>query len=428
VKISTQSTENRQAILNIEVEPEEMERSLKMAYHRLVKRVNIPGFRKGKAPQSVLERYIGKEELKEEALEHLIPQLCSQAIEEQKMEVIAQPQVEILQVDPVVFKATFPLRPSVELGDYHNIRLTPQKVEVSEEQIDNVVEQLREQHAVWSPVERPVGFGDLATIDIEDKGEGQTYQGRQFPVIQDSPLFLPGFAEHLVGMEKGEERDFCLSYPDVYEVKELAGKQYDFKVKLIEVKEKHLPELNDEFVKSLGGGLENVAALRGSIAPNMKNIAEERAREEFEQKVVEAVVDRAKVEVPPILVEQGVDRLLSERESMFGGKKGVEDYLKNLNKTQEELKEELHPVATKQLIQGLVLGKVAQEEKIEVRAADTDAEIENLLKNAGEKGEELQRILGTEQGRGWVGERLTIRKAVQRLVEIATSDVGEEKG
>ena len=171
MKVSTQSTENRQAVLNIEVEPQEMEESLEMAYHHLVKRINIPGFRRGKTPRSILERYIGKEELQKEALEHLIPQLCNQAIEEQKMEVIAQPEVEILQVDPVVFKATFSLRPQVELGEYRQIRLAPEPVEVTEEQIDSVLEQLRERHAVWNPVEHPLRLGDLAIIDIEEREE-----------------------------------------------------------------------------------------------------------------------------------------------------------------------------------------------------------------------------------------------------------------
>jgi len=425
VKISTQSIENRQAILHIEVEPQEMEESLNRAYHRLVKRVNIPGFRKGKAPRLILERYIGKEELQKEALEDLMPQLCNQAIEEQKMEVIAQPQVEVLQADPVVLKATFALRPQVELGNYQHIRLTPQQVEVTEEEINSVIEQLRERHAVWVPAEHPVCFGDLVTIDIEEKREDapiNSYQGQQLPVIQDSMLPLPGFAEHLVGMGKGEEREFSLSYPDDYKLKELAGKQYNFKVKLIEVKEKHLPELNDEFAKSLGQGVETLDALRDSTATSLKTVAEERTRRDFEQKVIEAVIDQAKVEFPPILVEQEIDRFFSERERMFRKQGGLESYLKTLNKTEEEMREELRPRATERVIQSLVLGKIAEEEKIEASAAEIEAEIENIIKNADENVEELRRIFGTEQGRRWVEERLITQKTVQRLIEIATTE------
>lgn len=429
MKVSNQSIENSQAILHIEAESQEMEESLNKAYHHLVKEIDIPGFRKGKAPRHVLERYIGKEELQKEALEHLIPQLCNQVIEEQKMEVIAQPQIEILQVDPVVFKSTFPLRPQVELGDYQHIRLAPEPAEVTEEEINSVMEQLRQRRAVWAPVEHPVSFEDLVTIDIEERSEGNSinsYQGRQFPVIQDSPIPLPGFAEHLVGMEKGEEREFSLSYPDDYELKELAGKQYNFKVKLVEVKEKHLPDLNDEFAKSLGQGIETLDALRESTATSLTNIAEERARRDFEQKVVGAVVDLAKVEFPPILVEQEIDRLLSERDRMFRRQGGLESYLKTFNKTEEEVREELRPGATERVLQSLVLGKVAEEEKIEVGPAEIDAEIEKMIGSTEENAEELHKIFNTQQGRRWVEERLIAQKTVQHLVEIATGDATEE--
>jgi len=429
MKVSNQSTENSQAILHIEAEPQEMEESLNKAYHHLVKGIDIPGFRKGKAPRHVLERYVGKEEFQREALEHLIPQLCNQVIEEQKMEVIAQPQIEILQVDPVVFKSTFPLRPQVELGDYQHIRLAPEPAAVTEEEINSVMEQLRERRAVWAPVEHPVSFEDLVTIDIEERSEGNSinsYQGRQFPVIKDSPIPLPGFAEYLVGMEKGEEREFSLSYPDNYELKELAGKQYNFKVKLIEVKEKHLPELNDEFAKSLGQGIETLDALRESTATSLTNVAEERARRDFEQKVIEAVVDLAKVEFPPILVEQEIDRLLSERDRMFRRQGGLESYLKTINKTEEEVREQLRPRATERVIQSLVLGKVAEEEKIEVSPAEIDVEIEKMIGSTEENAEELHKIFTTQQGRHWVEERLIIEKTVQRLVEIATGNATED--
>ena len=429
MKISNQSVENSQAILHIEAEPQEMEESLNKAYHHLVKEIDIPGFRKGKAPRHVLERYVGKEELQREALEHLIPQLCNQVIEEQKMEVIAQPQIEIIQVDPVVFKSTFPLRPQVELGDYQHIRLSPEPAEVTEEEISSVIEQLRERRAVWAPAEHPVSFGDLVTVDIEEKREGDltnSYQGQQFPVIQDSPLPLPGFAEHLVGMEKGEERKFSLSYSDDYELKELAGKQYNFKVKLIEVKEKHLPELNDEFAKSLGQGMETLDALRDSTATSLKNIAEERAKRDFEQKVIEAVVDLAKVEFPPILVEQEIDRFLSERDRMFRRQGGLESYLKTFNKTEEEVREEFRPGATERVIQSLVLGKIAEEKKIEASPAEIEAEIEKMIGGDEENAEELHKIFSTQQGRHWVEERLTIQKTVQHLVEIASGNTTEE--
>jgi len=422
MKVSTESTENRRTILNIEVESQEMDESLDKAYRHLIKRVNIPGFRKGKAPRHMLEHFIGKEGLQQEALDDLIPRLCNQAIEEQKMDIIAQPEVEILQADPVVFKAIFSLRPQVELGEYHEISLTADPVEVTEEQINNVIEQLRDGHAAWNPAEHTVCFGDMAIIDIEEVKEGVSvnkYQGQQYMVNQDSVLPFPGFAEQIVGMAKDEEKEFSLSYPDDYPIKELKGKEYNFKVKVTEVKEKHLPDLNDEFAKSIGEDLETLDALKENIATSLKNIAEEKAKRDFEQKVIEAAVDLAKVEYPPILVEQEINRFLNERERMLVNQGGLESYLKNINKTEEEVKEEIRPEATKQLIQSLVLAKISDDEKVEVDATEIDSEIEGMLKNTGDDEDRMRELLGSQQGRQWIKERLTIQKTVQLLSEIA---------
>jgi len=425
MKIITESTENRQSVLNIEVEPKEMEDSLDKAYHRLVKKVNIPGFRKGKAPRSILEHYIGKEELQEEALDYLVPILCNQAIEEKQLKIIARPQIEVLQLDPVMFKAIFSLRPQVELGEYRNINLTPETFEVSEEQVDKVIEQLRERNAIWNPVDHPIAFGDMAVLDIEEKKDGDsvnTYPGQQYPVIQDSYLPLPGFAEQLVGLEKGSEKEFSLSYPEDYPIKELAGTHYDFKVVITEVKEKDLPEPDDNFAKSLGENFETLDALRDSVTTNLKNMSEDRAKGEFERRVIDAVVNLANVEFPPILVEQEIDRFVSERERMLGEQGGLESYLKNLNKTEEEMREELRPEATRSITQSLVLGKVAEEEKIEASAQDIDAEIESMLQSAGDNMEEMRKVFGSEQGRSWIEERLIIKKTIQCLTEIATGN------
>jgi trigger factor len=169
MKIVTQSIENSQATLQIEVEAEEMEESLDRAYRQLVKKVAVPGFRKGKAPRSVLENLVGTDGLQREALEDVLPRMCARAIEEQSLEVIAQPQIEIMEMEPVVFKATFPLRPRVELGDYHGVEVAPATVEVSDDEVDTAMNRLLERHAVWSAVERPVAFEDLATVDVEEE-------------------------------------------------------------------------------------------------------------------------------------------------------------------------------------------------------------------------------------------------------------------
>jgi trigger factor len=430
MKIRTQEFENGQAVLHIEVEPQEMDKSLDETYRHLAKKVNVPGFRKGKAPRPILERFIGKEALQEEALEHLIPQLCDQAAQEQKLEVIAQPETEVLDLDPVVvFKATFPLRPKVELGDYHSIRLAPEPVEVTEEDTNRVIEQIRDQHALWIPVERPLEYGDMATLDIEQKREETpptTYKGQQIPILEGSKLPMPGFAENLVGMQKNEEKEFSLSFPEDHEVPRLAGEKFDFKVKLAEIKEKQLPELDDEFAKSVGQDIDTFDALRDKLTASLKAGAERSVRRDFEQKVIDAVVALAKVEFPPVLLEQEIDNLLRERDIMLRSQGGLESYLRNIKKTGEEMREELRPKATQRLTQSLVLGKVVEEEKIEISDAEVDAEAEKMISEANEYNvEALRNLLKTPQGRRSVQESLMAQKVVQRLTEIASGSITE---
>lgn len=428
MKVSTERIENSQVVLNIEVEPEEVESSLELAYRRLVKNTAIPGFRKGKAPRALLERFIGKEALLDDALEHLVPEVYAQAIEEQGIEVIAQPQIEVTQTDPVIFKATVAIRPSIELGDYRQIRLSQETVVVADDEVAAAMEQLRYQQAPWVPAERPVQFGDLVTIDVEGSLDGEMIlneKGTEYHVLQNLPMPVPGFAEELSGMERGREKEFSLSFPAEHQVKELAGKEYRFKVNASEIKEKKLPELDDEFAKSTGRGYDTLDSLREQVAADLKARAEARARKELEEKAVEAAVEKARLEFPPILVEEEIDHMLSDQAGQFrGGRQGMEEYLRNMGKTSDELREELRPEATRRVTHSLVLSKLAEEEKIEVSPAEVDADVETMVRGAGEKGEELRRLFASAPARQSIERALLTRKTVQRLIEISSTPEG----
>jgi trigger factor len=422
VKVTREKEENCQVFLRIEMEPAEVEESLEQSYRRLVKKANIPGFRKGKAPRAVLERYIGKDSLLEDALNNLLPQAYERAIKEQQIEAIASPAIEMAQTDPVVFKATVPLKPTIELGDYHQIRLTPEPVELTKDEVDAVIEQLRRQHGIWEPVERPTDFDDLVALDVESQIEGKPFlnqQGVQYQVLHNQPLPAPGFAEQLTGMKGGEEKEFKLQLPQDYPRGELAGKEAQFKVKVNEVKQQRLPKLNSEFARLVNPELKTLASLRKRVSANLRLGAEQKAREEFEERVIDAVVDLSQVEFPPVLVESEIDRLMEQqaRWSQESGQ-GLEEYLGRLNKTEEELREELRPLATKRITRSLVLGEVAEEEKIEVSDAEISAELEKLVQNAAENKGEVEKRLDSPQVRGSMEQLLTTRKTIQRLVEI----------
>ena len=420
MKVTNEKTENSQAFLTIEMEPAEMEESLEMSYHRLVKKAKIPGFRTGKAPRAILERYIGKESLLEDALNNLVPEAYEKAIKEQAIEAIAQPQIEIAQTDPVVFKAIVPLKPKINLGDYQHIQVMPEPVGVTEDDVSAVIEQLRHQHATWEPVERSVGFGDLVALDIESSIEDKPFinqKGAQYQVLRDSSFPAPGFAEQLTGMEKNEEKEFKLQFPPEHPRSELAGKEPWFKVKVTEIKQEILPELNDEFAREVNPDFKTLDSLREKTSSELAIRAEEKARIDFEERIVDAVVDLTEIEFPPILVEVEINRILNQR--FQRGNQELEGYLRSIDKTGEELQEELRPLATKRVIRSLVLGKVAEEEKVEVSDSEIDAEIDNIKKGATENQDELEKVLNTPQVHSSIEQTLIARKTLQRLIEIA---------
>jgi trigger factor len=418
VKVTNEKTENSQTYLTIEMEAAEVEEGLEKSYHRLVQRAKVPGFRKGKAPRAIFERHFGRESLLEEAIEKLVPEAYEKAIKEQAIEPIARPQIEVTQTEPLVFKAIVPLKPKVKLGDYHNIRLTPESVSVSDDDVNRVIEGLRHRHATWEPVDRPVELGDSVVMDIWSNTDGQPFinqKGLQYQVLKDVPF--PGFGDQIVGMKKDEEKEFKLQLPADYPRSELAGKEPQFKVRVNEIKQEILPEVNDDFAKQVNPEVKDLAELREKILADLKARAEERARIEFEEKVIDAVVAQAQVEFPPVLVETEVHRLIEQR---FRGEQELEEYLKSINKTQEQLHEELHPIATQRVTRSLVLGQVVEDEKIEVSQAEIDADAKRLVDGTTENNKDkMEKFLATPEARESMEQSLLTRKTIERLVDIA---------
>jgi trigger factor len=424
VKVTNEKTENNQTYLTIEMDQTEVEESTEKAYRKLVNRVNVPGFRKGKAPREILERHVGKERLLNDMLEELVPEAYEKALEEQAIEAIARPQIEVVQTAPVIFKAVVPLRPVVRLGDYRGIRLEPELVEVTGEMVDAVIEQLRHQHATWEPAERALALGDLATLNVESTVEGEPFinqEGAQYQLVGESVVPAPGFAEQLVGMNKDDTKEFEIQMPDDYSRENVAGKPVSFKVTVTEIKQENLPEVTDEFAGQVQSDIQTVDALRERIETDLKTRSEERSKQDFEERVIQAVTDISEVEYPPIMVEAEIEELLdeqSQRLQMQG--LTMEQYLRAMNKTAEEVHEEVRPIAEKRVTRGLILGKVAEEEKIEVTDNDIDAEIAGMVENAAEdRKQEVEKILNAPQTRDSFRRPLLSRKTVQRIVEIA---------
>ena len=422
MKVTREKEEDRQVFLRIELEQPQVDQALEQAYRRLVKKANIPGFRQGKAPREVLERYVGKEGLLEDAIDNLLPEVYEQALKEEKIEAIANPQIEVVEREPVVFTAVVPLEPTVELGDYKSIKFKPEKAEVTQEELDAVIEQVRRQNGTWEPVERPLAFEDLVVMDVEARVEDKPFinqQGAQYQVMPNQPLPTPDFADQLIGMKVGEEKEFKLTLPQDYSQPELAGKEASFKVNINEVKQQQLPKLDKEFAKLVSPDLKTMAALKKRLVSNLTIQAEQKVREAFEEKVIDAVVDLSKVEFPPVLADSELERLI-EQQARWMQESGLalEEYLSRIKKTEEELREEMRPVAAKRVTRSLVLGKVAEAEKIKVTDEEITAELEKLVKGSENKAE-MEERMSLPQVRGSMEQMLVTQKTVKRLMEIA---------
>jgi trigger factor len=422
MKVTTENPENCQAVLTIEAEASELDKSLDEAYQHLVKEVSIPGFRKGKAPRAILVQHIGKNSLLEEAFEHLIPQLYEQAIQSQELEPIARPEIEIIQTEPLVFKATVSLKPEVKLGDYHSIRLEPSPAaKIGKKEVTAAIEGFRERQGAWVPIDRPVELGDLVTMDIEASVDGKpwlNHKGILYEVDKDSRSPVAGFASHLQGAEKNKDLTFSLTIPDDHQIAEMRGKEGGFKVTVTEIKQKQLPELNDELAQR--AGFDNLAAMKKQVAADLSADAEARNRLELKQKALDALVDISEVNYPPVLEDEEISGLLRDEAQRLGFREPAE-YLKRSNRTEEDLKQELRPIAKRRLAQSLVLGKLAEEEEIEIDSSEVDNRVGEIVSGAEDK-ETATQFFSLPQIRQSVANSLLTQKTMDRLLQIASGN------
>ena len=428
MKTTLDKTENRQAYLTVEMEPPEVEEGLKKAYSHLVQKANIPGFRKGKAPRAILEQYLGKAALMEDAVEHMAPEAYEKAVKEKELKPIARPDIQLEKLEPVTYKMVIALEPAIKLGDYHQVKMSPESIELKEEDLNNTLENLRHQHAVWEPVDRQVNSRDMVNLDIESQIGNQPYinqKDAQYEVVKDSEFPMKGFSEQLIGMKGGESKEFKLSFPQDFNRAELAGKEVSFKVTVKEIKQERLPEVNDDFSKQVNPDFKTVDDLRNKISENLKRLAEERAKANFERKVVDEIVKISEIEYPPIMEEEEIESLIQQQMRQWQmDEKGMDEYLKSIQKTPEQLREELRPAAIRNLKQSLVLTEVARAENIQVEKADLQNEIESMTRDvAADRKDKLVELLSLPQSQVNIASSIATRRTIEKLAEMAKSPV-----
>ena len=430
MKVTQEDLAQRQVVLNIEVESEDLEPYLQRAHRQLAQRVNVPGFRKGKAPRHVVERLIGHENLLHEALHALVPDMADRAVTEQGLAVSAMPEVEIVETDPLVMlKATVPLAPEVELSDYRSLRIETAAVESDEGAVEEAIEQIRRESTPWEPVERPVQMEDLAVIDLTGSIEGEYVINQKDAsyVVNEERFPAPGFGEALVGMQQSETREFTLTFPEGEDISErVAGKPCDFVVTLKDLKERQLPELDDEFAKGVGNGYNSLEALREFVGNQLRGNREREAQGNYEAEVVERVLQDSKVELPPLLIQREIDRLLEDMQesSSAGGQRqaDVDSYVESLGKTQEEIRAELEPRALERLQRAAVLSEIADRENMDVSQEALDEEIAAMVQMAGTQGDQMRRFFEEPRNQDSVSRNLRTRLTIQRIAAIARGE------
>jgi trigger factor len=424
VKVAAQEIEHSQVVLDIEVEDERLERAVDQAYRRIVQRINVPGFRKGKAPRALVERMVGREALVEDAVEHLVPEVVEAAVKEQDLTMVARPSLEVLSTEPLQVKATIPVQPKVELGDYRSLKVEATPAEVTDEQVESVVTRLQEANATWEPVERPVESGDRVAIDVQGKA-GETVvidsKDAEYVVDPEGPQPAEGFADAIIGMSAEETKNVTLKLPEDYRTSELAGADADFTFTVHWVKARSLPPLEDDFATTIGSEYESMGELRSAIRDNLTAREEHERRLAHEEKVIQTVVDQATVDLPPQLVEDEVDRLYQQTAQSLD-RQGIplQSYLRLTQKTDEQFREELNTQAERNVRQIEVMNAIAAAEAIEV----TDEEISEEVMTSAESDNDRKRLVRETMRRPEVKERIAAAMRRQRAVRFLLETVG----
>ena len=418
-KVSETPTE---VTLNISMDLEDEEPFLTRSYRRVVGRLHIPGFRRGKAPRSIVERHVGRAGLIQEALEFMIPETLDKALRDEELQAYAEPDLELLDMEPVTFTAVVPLKPVVALGDYRSIRVERGTVEVTEEEVDEVLEQIRNQSAPWEPVERPAQFGDLLNLNVAGVIDGEPAiddQGIDFIPEQDNQFPMPGFSIYLEGMTEGQEKEFTLNVPDEHHQEEYAGKECRFNVAVLSIKAKALPELDDEFAKGVGEGYETLDALRDDLRGRIATDAESNAEREHHEKILQELLGTATIEASDLIYRRELDNMQEQRERALRNQRmDMETYLRYIGLTDEQWRDQMRPRAEEQLKTFLVLNQVAEEEAIEVSPEEIQSEIENMVSSAGESADIMRQALSTESARENLRASIQNREVMRRLSDI----------
>ena len=426
MNVTVERVEN-EATLKITAPAADVNAGFKKAVQKIANSVNIPGFRKGKAPRAIIEMHYGKEAIKQEAFEMVANKLYSEALDVKNLIPVEDPKVEESVFEEgkdmeLTIKVT--VKPEPELGEYKGLHVDKEEAVVTDEDVEAQMNDLRNRNAKMVAAEEChiIEKGDFAIIDFAGTVGGEPFsggEGKGYPLEVGSNSFIPGFEDQLVGLSKGDATDVEVTFPEEYFVKELAGKEAVFKVNIQDVKIKQLPELNDEYVAA-NSEFKTVEEMRANYKERMQKAAEENAKVAYEHALIDAAVANAKFTVPAIMIEDRITQMVEEmRMSLESRKMNMEMYKQYTGLTDEQIRENQRPAAEENVKTDIVLDAIAKAENIQVDMADVDAEIAAISAQHGASVDEVKKIIKSNGTMGLLLANILRRKAAHVVIDSA---------
>ena len=425
MKVTVENGENQQVTLTVEVEAAEVSKAVEKAVKRLSNRVNIPGFRKGKAPRKIIERNVGMDAIMQEAFDIVGPKAFADALEEQKIEPVSRPQIDIETLEDgkdLVFKATVTPRPEVKLGEYKGLKVEKKVEAVTDEDVEKQLKtfQDRQGKMVDAPEGSAVKDGDFTTLDFEGFVDGEAFEGgkgQDYPLQIGSGSFIPGFEDQLIGAKIGEEKEVNVTFPEEYHAKELAGKAATFKCTIRSIKQKELPAMDDELAKKVSK-FETLEELKADVRKNLEENAARKAENDQKSAAIEMATNNITVDIPAVMIDNRVEGMIREM-AMRLEQQGMsfDAYLQYAGTDINKIREDYRETAEKNVRTDLMLEEVAKAEDIKVEAKDLDAEVAGMAAAYGATPQQVQKII-KEQGRvGDLAATVLRKKTAQFIID-----------
>lgn len=427
MNVTTEKIENHKVVLTIEVPAEELDKGIKAACKSLANRVNIPGFRKGKAPRRILEMNIGKEAILDEAFDRVAQKAFDEALKQENLDPVDRPQVDIVTLEEgkdVVFKATITPVPEVTLGEYKGLKVAKDAVEVKDEQVEEQVKNILNHHAKMVDAEEgaTVANDDFITLDFKGEVDGVAFaggKGKDYPLQIGSHSFIDTFEDQLVGLKVGEEKDVNVTFPEEYHAKDLAGKAAVFHCKINSIKHKEMPELTDEFVKA-STSYESIEDMKAKLRENIEKNAQREADTKRRNEILKQATDNITVDIPEVMVENRVSSMIQELSvNLENQGMNLDAYLKYANMDMAKLREQYKESAAIAVKTDLMLDAVAKAEDIKVENADINAEIALLAATYGTTPQEVSKIIKKNHSIGNLVATVLHKKAANFIIDSA---------